>query len=276
MVEMSSPEEHATDPAADAKQNCIFCHIIAGRVPSKEVYSDDKVKAILDINPANPGHVLILPKEHYMILPQVPDELIGYLGMVGKAISKACLRALKAQGTNVFVANGAAAGQKAGHVMVHVIPRKTNDGQQAFALPHRQLPDAQYEKIAAALAERVAKALGAAAQKPATNRSTPQVSPTVSAPTPQATPIVSAPSQPVSPQPAPSPIKSAVDLDSIANLLGGGSAPEAEEETSEEAAEPSRESERFVASKHGGKFHIRACPFIAKINTDQSFWIKFF
>ena len=111
MVETSSPEEQGAP--ADAQQNCIFCHIIAGRVPSKEVYSDSKVKAILDINPANPGHVLILPKEHYMILPQVPEELIGYMGMVSKAISKACIRALKVQGTNVFVANGAAAGQKA-------------------------------------------------------------------------------------------------------------------------------------------------------------------
>lgn len=109
------------------KKNCIFCQIIAGKVASKKVYEDDKCIAILDINPANPGHMLLLPKEHYAIMPLIPEEETKHLGMVAKALSLACLKALKAQGTNIFVANGIAAGQKAQHFMMHIIPRMEGD-----------------------------------------------------------------------------------------------------------------------------------------------------
>lgn len=110
------------------KQNCVFCQIIEGKVASKKVFEDDNCIAILDINPANPGHLLLMPKEHYAIMPLMPDTLIKHMFMISKQLSGALLRALKADGTNIFVANGAAAGQKAQHFMVHVIPRMKNDG----------------------------------------------------------------------------------------------------------------------------------------------------
>jgi len=110
------------------KQQCVFCQIITGKVPSKKVYEDDKCMAVMDINPAAPGHVLLMPKEHYAIMPQIPEREIGWMFMVAKHLSQAMLRKLKVEGTNVFVANGLVAGQKAQHFMIHVIPRKEGDG----------------------------------------------------------------------------------------------------------------------------------------------------
>jgi histidine triad (HIT) family protein len=109
------------------KENCIFCQIISGKVASKKIYEDDQCIAILDINPANPGHVLLMPKEHYAIMPLIPEETIKHLFMISKQISSSLLKSLKLQGTNIFVANGAAAGQKAQHFMLHVIPRMEDD-----------------------------------------------------------------------------------------------------------------------------------------------------
>lgn len=125
------------------QQQCIFCLIAAGSIPSRKVFEDDKVIVVMDINPASPGHLLLVPKEHVMIMPQAPDPLVEHMGMVAKALSHALLKALKAQGTNVFIANGSAAGQRAQHFIMHVIPRKENDGITAFKLPERALKEEQ-------------------------------------------------------------------------------------------------------------------------------------
>jgi histidine triad (HIT) family protein len=109
------------------KQQCIFCQIISGKIPAKKVYEDNKVIAILDINPAAKGHILLLPKEHYAIMPQIPEKEIEGMFVVAKKMSQVLLKGLKVSGTNVFVANGLAAGQKAQHFMIHVIPRKEGD-----------------------------------------------------------------------------------------------------------------------------------------------------
>ncbi|MBD3313390.1 HIT domain-containing protein [Candidatus Woesearchaeota archaeon] len=142
------------------KQNCIFCHIIAGKVASRKVYEDDKAVGILDINPANPGHVVIIPKEHYAIMPQIPEDILAHLFMVTKGISQACLKAFKAQGTNIFVANGAVAGQRAQHFMIHIIPRKENDGITSFKLPEKQIDEQQIEEIRKILRQKLNEMMG--------------------------------------------------------------------------------------------------------------------
>ncbi|MFC1752345.1 HIT family protein [Thermoproteota archaeon] len=129
------------------KQNCIFCHIVSGKVASKKIYEDERCTAILDINPANPGHIVIIPKEHYAIMPQIPEDVMGHMFMVAKGISHACLKAFKAQGTNIFVANGMIAGQRAQHFMLHIIPRKDNDGIAAFTIPHKEIAESDLEKL---------------------------------------------------------------------------------------------------------------------------------
>jgi len=109
------------------KQNCIFCKIIAGEIPSKKVYEDDNFVGILDINPAAQGHVLILPKKHFQILPQIPQDLVGKLGISAKNVSSKVLKAFQSDGTSIFVANGMIAGQKSPHFIMHVIPRNELD-----------------------------------------------------------------------------------------------------------------------------------------------------
>lgn len=128
------------------KKQCMFCQIVASKVQSKKVYEDDKVIAILDINPANPGHVVLITKEHYSIMPQIPDEEVAHVFKVVKSVSNSMLRSIDAQGTNVIVANGIAAGQRAQHFMVHIIPRKENDGIN-FILPQKALGQNEIEEI---------------------------------------------------------------------------------------------------------------------------------
>ena len=128
------------------KKQCIFCQIISGKVQSRKVYEDDKVMAILDINPANPGHTLLLTKEHYSIMPQIPDDDVSHVFIIAKSLSNSMLKSVNAQGTNIIVANGIAAGQRAQHFMVHVIPRKENDNID-FVLPQKTLGQKEIEEF---------------------------------------------------------------------------------------------------------------------------------
>ncbi len=116
------------NPQGAAGQQCIFCQIISGAVPSRKVYEDDLVLAVLDIRPAAPGHLLIMPKQHAMMMPQLQPEAIARLGMTVKVLSKVLLQTFQCEGTSLFIANGAAAGQRVPHFMMHLIPRHADDG----------------------------------------------------------------------------------------------------------------------------------------------------
>ena len=111
-----------------AKGACVVCQIITGNIPSKKVYEDELVMAVLDVNGANAGHCFVMPKNHYPIIEQVPDIEIGRLFQASNKISSAIFESLGAQGTNIFVANGVPAGQTVAHFTINVIPRKDNDG----------------------------------------------------------------------------------------------------------------------------------------------------
>ncbi len=129
MAEMSEDVKKALE---EQKANCPFCKIIKGEIPSKKVYEDDKVMAVLDINPASKGHILVMPKEHYPILPYVPYEDFKHLFEITKDIVK-CIRGTIARtGANIFIANGWVAGQQSQHFMLHIIPREENDGLFLF------------------------------------------------------------------------------------------------------------------------------------------------
>jgi len=111
-----------------ANENCIICQIVKGAVPSERIYEDDEMLAFLDVNGANPGHCFVVPKEHYPIMEQVPDQLVAKLFSVSNKISMAIFEELGVQGTNIFVTNGISAGQKVAHFMINIIPRMENDG----------------------------------------------------------------------------------------------------------------------------------------------------
>ncbi|MGV8162546.1 MAG: HIT family protein [Candidatus Nanoarchaeia archaeon] len=128
------------------KENCIFCKIVAGEIPSKKVYEDSEFIGILDINPAADGHVLLLPKQHYQIMPQMPPELVGTLGIACSAVSSKIISGFKCNGTSIFIANGAVAGQRAPHFIVHVIPRNEGDNI-SLNPPHTEIDDKSFESI---------------------------------------------------------------------------------------------------------------------------------
>lgn len=141
------------------KQQCIFCHIISGKVAARKVYEDDKTIAVLDINPANPGHILLFPKEHYMIMPQLPEDELKHIFVVAKHLSNALLRALDVKGTNMIVANGPAAGQRAQHFMIHIIPRKDGDGVE-FTVPSKERPEDELEQVLQSTRKKLNELLG--------------------------------------------------------------------------------------------------------------------
>lgn len=153
-LESMSPEELREFQ----KKQCIFCHIVSGRTSSRKIYEDDKALAVLDINPANKGHILLLPKEHYSILPQIPEDIVSHLFMVAKALSHSVLRALQCQGSTIFIANGVAAGQKAQHFMIHVIPRFDNDNI-GVDLPETEFTKQNIETIRKRLLKKVEEQL---------------------------------------------------------------------------------------------------------------------
>lgn len=107
---------------------CIFCKIASGEIAAKKIYEDDHCVAVLDINPANKGHTLLIPKQHTTLFQELEEKTIAQLGINAKKISTAMLSGLGAPATNIFVANGPNAGQKAPHALIHIIPRYTGDG----------------------------------------------------------------------------------------------------------------------------------------------------
>lgn len=134
------------------RKNCVFCHIASGKVPARKVYEDDECVAVLDINPANQGHTLLMPKEHYTVMFQVPEELLGHIFIIAKGLSQAGLKAFQSKGTTIFAANGVAAGQRAPHFMLHIIPRTAGDGVGLY-IPARAFPEKEAAQVAAALSK---------------------------------------------------------------------------------------------------------------------------
>jgi len=103
--------------------------------------------------------VLVMPKEHYSIMPQVPEAVLKHLFVVVKKLSQVALKTLGARGTNIMVQNGIAAGQKAQHFMVHMIPRKENDGLNLI-LEKKEMSDNDYNVIKGRIKKRVNELFG--------------------------------------------------------------------------------------------------------------------
>ena len=108
-------------------ENCIFCKILNGDIPSTKVYEDEEFVIMLDIGPATFGHVLILPKEHYANLFEMPEELLAKAMKLAKSFGDKLVKALHADGMNVVQNNGLAAGQTVFHFHMHLIPRYEGD-----------------------------------------------------------------------------------------------------------------------------------------------------
>ncbi len=111
---------------------CIFCKIVRGDIPSYKIYEDDKVSAFLDIMPVNKGHVLVVPREHYENMIDAPSEVLCNIMAVIKKIIPAILKSVDAKGFNLGMNNGEIAGQAVPHLHFHIMPRFSNDGHRLF------------------------------------------------------------------------------------------------------------------------------------------------
>lgn len=108
-------------------QDCIFCKIVRNEIPSKKVYEDQDTIAFLDINPANPGHCLVIPKKHAESISDVDENDLKRMVATVRVMAKRIKSSLNADGINVLQNNGRHAGQIVSHIHFHVIPRYPND-----------------------------------------------------------------------------------------------------------------------------------------------------
>lgn len=110
------------------KKQCPFCLIKEGKIDSRVVYNDDLIMGVLDINPANKGHIVLFPKDHYSSSFEMNDSLVSHIYVVANRLSKIALDAVNAEGVNIFVGEGVVAGQVVPHFLIHIIPRFRDDG----------------------------------------------------------------------------------------------------------------------------------------------------
>ena len=115
--------------------NCIFCKIANGIIPSATIYEDDDFRAILDIAPAHKGHTIILPKKHADNLFELPDDIAAKVLPLAGKIGGRIKEKLHCDGLNLVQNNGEVAGQTVMHFHMHVIPRYENDGQSILWKP---------------------------------------------------------------------------------------------------------------------------------------------
>lgn len=134
------------------KDDCIFCKIAAGEIPSATLYEDADFRVILDIEPASNGHALILPKEHYANLYELDDELAAKAFVLAKKMITKLTDILGCEGYNVLQNNGTAAGQTVFHFHMHLIPRYAEDDVKVGWKPGK-LTDEIKEKLLAEMAK---------------------------------------------------------------------------------------------------------------------------
>lgn len=117
------------------KEDCIFCKIANGEIPSKTLYEDGDFRVILDLGPATKGHALILPKEHAADLFELSEETASKVLVVARRVAARMAEKLHCDGMNLVQNNGKAAGQTVPHFHLHMIPRYQDDGQQINWVP---------------------------------------------------------------------------------------------------------------------------------------------
>lgn len=132
------------------QSQCLFCGIVAGKIPAKKVYEDDHVIGFLDINPRNPGHTLVIPKKHFETILDMPEKEAGRLFESVQKVAVMVKNGTNSQGLSIGQSNGQAAGQVVRHVHVHVIPRFANEGPVGLEgiLPSKKIDDGSMDKIA--------------------------------------------------------------------------------------------------------------------------------
>ncbi|MFH1133091.1 MAG: HIT family protein [Nanoarchaeota archaeon] len=127
--------------------DCIFCSIISGKIPSAKVAETKNVLAFLDIQPANPGHILIVPKKHVERMDEAENEVFCEMSNLAAKLAKKLMRELYPAGYNILINNGGAAGQEVKHLHLHIIPRYEDD-RFAFRWPHKRYGAGEMQALA--------------------------------------------------------------------------------------------------------------------------------
>lgn len=144
-------ETGASGRAGGTADTCVFCAIVAGIVAADVVWESERAVGFLDHRPLFPGHVLVVPREHVVVLPELHD--VGAFFADVQLLAAAVPEAMGAQGS--FVANNNVVSQSVPHVHVHVVPRVRGDGLRGFFWPRRRYAVGEAVAVAAAIREAV-------------------------------------------------------------------------------------------------------------------------
>lgn len=136
------------------QNNCIFCKITAGEIPSSTLYEDEDFKVIMDISPAAKGHAILIPKKHSANLYELDDVSASKTLLVAKKVAAAMQEELKCEGLNLLQNNGEAAGQTVFHFHMHLIPRWKGD-QVRTTWPQGNYEAGEAAALAAAISARI-------------------------------------------------------------------------------------------------------------------------
>lgn len=129
--------------------DCLFCKIIAGEIPAEKIYEDDKCLAFLDIKPVNPGHALLIPKEHFASMVETPDDFVAHLYVKTKELMPKIKKAMNADYVSISVV-----GTEVPHFHIHLIPRRFDDGLKGF-WPTKEYGDGEMAETAGKIRKEV-------------------------------------------------------------------------------------------------------------------------
>ncbi|MFC2143358.1 HIT family protein [Candidatus Aenigmatarchaeota archaeon] len=124
---------------------CLFCKLVKGEIPTKKVYEDESILAFLDINPCTEGHTVVIPKKHNQFLEDMSEDDIAYLFQKVTSLASSVKKAVNADGYNMGINDGHAAGSEIPHVHIHIIPRYKDD--QGGAIQSIVRTQVQREKL---------------------------------------------------------------------------------------------------------------------------------
>jgi len=139
-------------------EKCLFCQIIRGEIETIKVYEDENILAMLDIAPAAAGHIIVIPKQHYPLLFQLPEQILSNLLKVVGFLEEIAVNVTKSHGINIHIAQGIIAGQTVPHLAVHLIPRREKDAID-FKWARKRIEKKELERIGKEIKERIEKAV---------------------------------------------------------------------------------------------------------------------
>ena len=156
------------DPStASPPAPCVFCEIVAGRAPASIVHEDDRALVAATIGPVNPGHLLVMPKEHAPYLDDLDDAMVAHLFTVARRAATAIRRSgLRCEGINLFLADGEAAFQTVFHLHIHVFPRFRGDAFKIDADWSVQPPREELDRVAAQIRRQYRRTVEASTSYP--------------------------------------------------------------------------------------------------------------